>query len=184
MGGPVSRVQQQVASYGKLDLRWGLRTGLWGGLLAGAVFLAFELVASALLQGPGAMLTPLRMIGGIVWGTDALDASTGRTGPVLAGLAAHVVLAPLFGLLFGLVVAAAPVLLRSASWTVVAASAYGFVLWVVNFYLAAPLFGWHWFPQHTVGFAQFLAHTFFYGTVLGLYFNHAGRWRPTFSRHV
>lgn len=57
----------------------------------------------------------------------------------------------------------------SSSWAVVISSAAGgLALWIVNFYVIAPLFGWTWFPNGTNPVVQFIAHTVFYGTVLGL----------------
>ena len=42
-------------------------------------------------------------------------------------------------------------------------------LWVVNFYLIAPIFGWTWFPEMTDPLVQFVAHAGFFGVPLGLY---------------
>jgi hypothetical protein len=42
------------------------------------------------------------------------------------------------------------------------------MLWIVNFYVIAPVFGWTWFADDTIASAQFLAHTLGYGCVLGL----------------
>ncbi|MGH2382721.1 MAG: hypothetical protein ACRDG7_16090 [Candidatus Limnocylindria bacterium] len=39
----------------------------------------------------------------------------------------------------------------------------------------APIGGWTWFPEGTNALVQFIAHTFFYGTVLGIYLNSAAR---------
>jgi hypothetical protein len=33
------------------------------------------------------------------------------------------------------------------------------------------VFGWTWFPENTNAVVQFVAHTFFYGTVLGFVLN-------------
>ena len=35
-----------------------------------------------------------------------------------------------------------------------------------HFYVIAPLFGWTWFPNDTNPIVQFVAHAFFFGTVL------------------
>jgi hypothetical protein len=44
--------------------------------------------------------------------------------------------------------------------------AAGFALWIVNFYVIAPFaFPWYAMANPVV---QFLAHTFFFGTALGL----------------
>jgi len=64
---------------------------------------------------------------------------------------------------------------RQATTLLVWASAAGLGLWLVNFYVIAPIGGWTWFPEDTIPLRQFIAHTFFYGAVLGLYLNFAAR---------
>ncbi|MBA3449394.1 MAG: hypothetical protein H0T56_17665 [Pseudaminobacter sp.] len=46
-----------------LDMKWGLRQGAIWGIVAGFLFAAFEMMASAFLMGAGAFFMPLRMIG-------------------------------------------------------------------------------------------------------------------------
>jgi hypothetical protein len=120
------------------------------------------MVMAAILDGPDAFFMPLRMIGGIAIGQQALDPGTSLLSAVygigVAGVAHYV-----------------PALSRSATTLIVWASAAGLGLWLVNFYVIAPIGGWTWFPEGTNPLLQFVAHTFFYGTVLGLYLNIAAR---------
>ncbi|MDQ3937167.1 MAG: hypothetical protein M3253_00635, partial [Chloroflexota bacterium] len=81
------------------------------------------------------------------------------------------------------VIAAVVPQLRSGTLTLVAwASIAGFALWIVNFYVIAPLAGWQWFPNETDPLVQFVAHTFFYGSVLGLYLDWTVRARQHTGR--
>jgi hypothetical protein len=44
---------------------------------------------------------------------------------------------------------------------------FGVALWLVNFYIVAPLLGWSWFPEGTNPAVQFLAHALFFGAPVG-----------------
>lgn len=56
-----------------------------------------------------------------------------------------------------------------------AATVFGFVLWIVNFYLITAIaFDWFKTPNQTV---QFFAHTFFFGSMHRLLF--AASWQLT-----
>jgi archaellum biogenesis ATPase FlaH/uncharacterized membrane protein YagU involved in acid resistance len=138
-----------------------------GGLTAGFAFVVFEMIMAALLDGRQTFVMPLRMIGALVLGDRALepDYPVGRA--VAAGVLVHVALSVLFAMVFGAIVAAIPALRRSARTMVAVASLYGVLLWLVNFYVVAPLAGWTWFPDQTNQLVQFLAHTIFFGAVLG-----------------
>jgi hypothetical protein len=146
---------------------------LIGGGVAGVVFALFEMVAAAAMTGMDAVVMPLRMIGAIVLGPAALGPVVSPTTAGAAGLVLHMALSMVFGLVFGL--AARWVLSPSVSSgsLVLAASLFGLGLWVVNVYLIAPAAGWRWFPDQTHPFVQFVAHTFFFGTVLGVYLDRA-----------
>jgi len=68
-----------------------LKHGLIGGIVAGIVFAAFEMVIAAILYGPSAFFMPLRMIGGIAIGQQALDPGTSLLAAGSAGLVVHMV---------------------------------------------------------------------------------------------
>jgi hypothetical protein len=142
---------------------WAIRQGAAAGVVAGVVFAAFEMVVSAVMMGAAAFWTPLRMIGAIALGPEALDPSYSLVTAGLAGLAVHVVLAVIYGAVFAAVSGG----LRSGPAIIGLASAYGLALWLLNFYVIAPAaFPWFGDANPTV---QFIAHTFFFGSVLGIY---------------
>jgi hypothetical protein len=146
-----------------------LKHGLIGGIIAGIVFAAFEMIAAAILDGPDMFFMPLRMIGGIALGEQALDPAYSLVTAGVAGLVVHLVLSAVYGIGVAGVARYVPALASSAAILIAWASIAGLALWLVNFYVIAPITGWNWFPDGTNAVVQFIAHTFFYGTVLGIY---------------
>ena len=141
--------------------------GLVGGIIAGIVFAMFEMIMAAIM-GDG-FFAPLMMIGAIVLGQGALpmpEPTIGLSTIVPVGIAVHMVLSMLYGVVFG-AVASSVGFLRNNRWALIGvATVFGFALWIVNFYVVAPvLFPWFGMANPVV---QFFAHTFFFGTVLGL----------------
>lgn len=152
-----------------------IKHGLIGGVIAGIVFAAFEMVMAAILDGPNALFMPLRMIGGIALGKQALDPGFSLVAAAAAGLAVHMVLSAVYGAGVAGVARYVPILASSAAALIAWASIAGFGLWLVNFYVIAPIGGWIWFRDGTNAVVQSIAHTFFYGTVLGIYLNAVAR---------
>ena len=145
-----------------------VRVGVVGGIVAGIAFAMFEMVMAAVLNGSDAFFMPLRMIGGIGLGAAALDPATSLLVAGAAGLAIHMVLSMMYGLVVAGVLAQIGTLARSTVSILVVSSLAGFALWIVNFFVLAGLFGWSWFPDSQNVMVQFVAHTFMFGTVLGL----------------
>ena len=150
-----------------IDLGRALKHGAVGGVIAGIVFPMFEM-AMAAIQGDSPF-GPLRMIGGIALGEQALDPSFSILVAGAAAIAVHMVLSIVYGAVFGAAAAFVPAIVRSAGIAALAGAALGTALWLVNFYVVAPIFGWAWFPQMTDPLVQFVAHAGFFGVPLGLY---------------
>jgi len=159
--------------------RWA-KHGAIGGVLAGILFALFEMVMATVQMGGEAFFMPLRMIGGIALGSQALEpASTSLLEAGGAGIAIHMMLSVIFGASVALVAAlVAPI--RSSTIALVAwTSLAGLIMWLVNFYVIAPIGGWRWFPEGTDPVIQFVAHTFVFGSLLGLYLDRTVRARRT-----
>jgi hypothetical protein len=150
-----------------IELGRALKHGAIGGIVAGIVFPLFEM-AMAAIQGQSPF-GPLRMIGGIALGEQALDPSFSLLIAGAAGVAVHMMLSIMYGAVFGAAAAFVPAIVRSMPVAALAGAVWGIVLWLVNFYVAAPIFGWAWFPQMTDALVQFVAHAGFFGVPLGLY---------------
>jgi hypothetical protein len=142
--------------------RTWLAAGAAFGLVAGLFFALFEMVA-AWQMGDGFWM-PLRMIGAILLGADALEPTYSLAGAAIAGALLHMMLSALYGAMFAAIASVGGLLSRPAR--VAAATVYGLALWLANFYVVAS-FAFEWF-QDADPLVQFLAHTFVYGSLLGL----------------
>ena len=150
---------------------WWLGHGAVGGLLGGAAFLAFEMAVAATTMGPAWTLFPLRLMSGIILGPGAVDTASPIVPAIVAGLLVHGTLSAAFGLLLAALLQ--PAHERAAQRPIGAmlagSAGYGFALWLVNFYVIAPLAGWEWFPRDTNPVVQFIAHALVYGLFVGSY---------------
>lgn len=153
---------------------WALQ-GVIGGAIAGIVFSMFEMAWGYLTGGMEMAVAPLRMIGGIALGSQALEPTYPLLTAAVAGVLVHMPLSMMYGAAFALAVGAiAP---RSGTGAlVVAGIVVGLALWVVNFYIVGPAAGWTWFAQMTDPVVQAVAHGAFFGIPLGLY---VSRFRPS-----
>lgn len=150
-----------------LGARSGVGRWLIGGLIAGIIFAMFEMIMAAIM-GQG-FFAPLRLIGAIGLGTGTLPMPTPTIGLatiIPVALIIHMILSMMFGAGFGVVASAIDALRTNPVAVIVAATVVGFLLWIVNFFIIAPiLFPWFGMTNQVV---QFFAHTIFFGTVLGL----------------
>jgi hypothetical protein len=162
----------------RVAVRFGLGSIVATGITAGIIFAAFEMAAAAILMGFGAVAMPLRMIGAMVLGAQALDPGYPLATAAMTGVIVHLILSIVFTGIFAAIaapmLAASGVMMTSGSLAV-AGIGFGIVLWLVNFYLVAPVAGWTWFPVRTNPVVQFLAHAFFFGCAAGWML---GRGRP------
>jgi hypothetical protein len=145
------------------ELPWALGVGAAAGIIAGLVFAAFEMIAAAMMMGWDAFFMPLRMIGAILIGPAALDPSYPLLTACLAGVGVHLVLAVLYGMIFAVITGG----LRSAATDILLGTAYGSALWLINFYVIAPA-AFPWFLEANP-LIQFIGHSVFFGSALGLY---------------
>jgi hypothetical protein len=156
-------LRETHAPVARSEVSWALGQGAIGGIVAGIVFAMFEMIASAVMMGGEAFFMPLRMIGAIILGEQALEPTYSLWAAGAAGVIVHIVLAVIYGAVFTLILGG----LRSVFWEIVLGGLYGFALWLINFYVIAPaLFPWFLDADPVI---QFLAHTVFFGMMLGLY---------------
>ncbi len=102
-----------------LDTSQWAKQGMVGGIVAGIIFAMFEMVMAALMDGANAFFMPLRMIGAMVLGSEALDPGYSLVTAALAGVVVHMVMSGIFGMVFGLMVSMVPAIARSRehSWS-------------------------------------------------------------------
>ena len=104
---------------------------------------------------------PLRMIGGIALGSQALSPDYPLATAAAAGVVVHVILAMLYGGVFAALAGG----LRPGPAIVGLAVGYGALLWLINFYLIAPAV-FPWFSQANP-YVAFFGHAIFFGGVMG-----------------
>ncbi len=139
-----------------------LLRGAVGGILAGMVFAAVTMWFADSTGGKANM--PLHMISTIVKGDKAMAAGSTSIG---VGVAVHLVLSALFGMLFALAVPR----FRTNGTVALAGTLYGALLYVLNFLILAPL-AFTTFKMANQPFELF-AHMVF-GTLLGFAFFGSG----------
>ncbi len=144
---------------------WAIKHGVIGGIISGITFAIAEMIGGSVIDG-SLLFMPLKAFASIPIGKEPPKIAWATAVPV--GVISHMVLAIIYGVIFALIVAYLPVLRVSPVILVVAASVYGFLLWLINFFVLAGAIGRPWFKGAPKG-EQFVYHTIFYGTVLGLY---------------
>lgn len=132
---------------------WAIKHGVIGGIISGITFAIAEMIGGSVIDG-SPLFMPLKAFASIPIGKEPPKIAWATAVPV--------------GVTFALIVAYLPVLRVSPVILVVAASVYGFLLWLINFFVLAGAIGRPWFKGAPKG-EQFVYHTIFYGTVLGLY---------------
>ena len=158
----------------KAAVRFGTGQAITAGIIAGLLFAVFEMLAAAVLMGAQAFFMPLRMIVAMVLGQAALDPGYSLVGAATAGVLVHMILSIIFAVVFAAIAPRA-----ATTGTLIAIGiAFGVGLWLVNFYLIAPLMGWTWFPERTNPVVQFIAHAFFFGLPVAWY---VGRSQPVIA---
>lgn len=143
-----------------------VKKGITGGLVAGAVFLAFEMLYA--LIAAGKLFGPLAMMASIPMQTPPPQIAMGSA--IVVGLITHAVLSAGFGVVVTYIIGSVGQLHSSTATLLVATSVFGLVLWLLNFYVLSRVLGTPWFATQTSALWQgLIAHTFFFGTVLGGY---------------
>ena len=140
--------------------------GVAGGVISGIVFAMAEMILNVLMGKP--FFGPLRLIGSIVLGEQALAPSYPLASAAVVGVIVHMILSMIFGLVFIYLLAAARQVWASTGRLLAYGTLFGLALWVVNFVILAPAL----FPQFTMVnqfWNGFFAHTFFFGSTIGLY---------------
>ena len=145
---------------------WVLRHGILGGLVAATVYGAFEAQVSWALFGRWDAY--LRMIAALV--LVRAPSQVDATRAILIGGLATVLCAVALALGCAWLMASQPRMRQSQVVTVLVATVVGFVAWLVGFYGVAPLAQGAWLVALTNPTINgFLAHTFAYGSILGIY---------------
>jgi hypothetical protein len=122
-----------------LAARSGLGPPLMAGIAGGLIFAVFEMMAAAVMMVPEAALMPRRMIGRIALGSQALEPAYPLITASIAGMLVHMVLSIAFAIVFAAIV---PATVTSGILALLGIG-FGIGLWIVNFFVIAPLAGWN-----------------------------------------
>ena len=107
------------------------------------------------------------MVGAILLGDRVLSAGDLTPNVVAAAVAIHLVLSVIYGIILALVAAVGLAVSGSRWLLVLMGMVWGLLLWLVNFYVIAPV-AFPWF-ETLDDVAQLVVHVVFYGGVLGWY---------------
>lgn len=143
---------------------------VWAGLIAGLVFLLFEMAMLALMgQSPWG---PPRMMAAIILGENVLpppDAyATFNLGVVLAALAVHFVLSIIYAVVFALIAER-----MAMSRALIAGAVFGLALYVINFHGFTAVFQWF---EMARGVGSIVGHLV-YGLILAFAYKRLARER-------
>ena len=147
--------------------------GAWAGIgalmgvLSGLVFALFQVIVAAVGLGPppGELIV---MVEGVAFGgAPVAPGAPGMAAPALAAaVPIHLALSAIYGAAFGALASRVRALRDDRRALIGAATVFGLLIWIVNFFAIAPV-AFPWFAEAD-RVVQFFAHTLFYGTVLGL----------------
>lgn len=155
-------MQKQV--FQRQYVRTPLRPILLAGMLGGITFLVFKIMMALVLgHSP---FTPLRLIGAMVLGEGAISGGVALTTVVAAALTVHFVLSLIYGAVFLLIAVRIQHMRRSRLAVLSTACSLGFLLWVVNVLLVAPIL-FPWFTE-TQPLIEITARVLFFGLPMGL----------------
>jgi hypothetical protein len=155
---------------GRIAVRFGFDAIVIAGVMAGIILVVFELLASGFLRGSEAAALPLRMVAATALGSQALNPAYSLVTAVMTGTAIYLVLSIAFTAAFVAIIGFTERITRivaNMDYLPLAGAMYGFVVWLVSFYVVAPLAGWPWFSAQTNPFVQLVAFTVFFGCPVG-----------------
>ena len=137
------------------------------GIFAGLVFALFQVFMATTALGPLPSELIVMVEGVAYGGVPAPTSAPAIAAPAIAiAVLVHLVLSAVYGAIFGAVAPKVRALRDDRRALIGAATVFGLLIWIVNFFVVAPV-AFPWFAE-TNQVVQFFAHTLFYGTVLGV----------------
>lgn len=156
------RALRVLAAFNRSEWLSYIRAGSAGGTVAAFMLLAYQILMSSTSD----VLAAFRMPASITLGQAAMSKTAPISIVVAAGLINNVIIGAWWGLVFGLLLA-----LTGSKWAsggiVTLAMVFGSLVWLLSFYLIAPL-AWPWL-QTLSSVRLFIGHVFLFGLPLGLW---------------
>jgi len=153
------------------ELAWWLGHGAIAGVLAGVLFIMFQMMVAGFQTAGEGFFLPLRATATLFAGPEAMQPDFPLTRAVGLGFGAHILLSALGGMLLGLLAA-----LGLAGWGVglIAVGAlYGLLLWLLAGLGIAPS-GWVQYMRASEALVQVFAYVVFFGIAVGSYLSYIG----------
>lgn len=141
--------------------------GINAGITAGLVLILVQMVMNLAMNKP--FFEPLRLVSTIGLGSQAIAPDYSLVISTMAGLIIHLALSAIYGIIFVYLLAYAGQLSTSTERLLVYGSIFGFLLWVINLLIVAPVAALPQFTALNQFWQGFIAYTFFFGTLLGVY---------------
>ncbi len=146
-----------------------VKAGVAGGLTAGLILLCLQVILNSTTD----VVAPFRTLASLFLAEAVMSKSAPVLTAALVGLLDNALVSAFWGLVFGLALSCG-----KRGWTagsvVTLGMLFGAVVWVVDFYVFAPLF-WPWIKEMS-SVAQFVGHVFFFGLPLGMWVS----WRANY----
>lgn len=122
-----------------MSSRLNVKAAVWGGIVAGLVFIIVEMALVALVQGQSPWGPP-RMMAAMVMGKGVLPPpATFDAGIAMIAMVVHMMLSILLGFVFGFAASA----MRLGLAAILAAGvAFGLIVYFVDFYIFTAVFPW------------------------------------------
>lgn len=140
--------------------------GINAGLTAGLVFILVQMVINLALNR--SFFEPLRLMSTLGLGLEALDPGYSIVTASMIGLFIHLAVSAIFGIIFVFLITVSGQITVPTEKHLIYGTVYGLILWVVNYVIIAPL-AWPQFGELHPFWQGFVACTFFFGTLLGVY---------------
>ena len=172
----MSNTASSQESIQEFNTGWIIKHGIIGGVIVAIVFAVAEMIATALTGG--SLWMPFQAFASVPLGTPPPKIPLSTAIPV--GLIFHVIYTVGITVIFIFIWAKVSALRSSPTATVIAATVYGIIVWVVGILVLAPATGRPWFAEQPQ-VLPFIYHAFFFGTALGLYLVWAARQPRTVS---
>lgn len=151
------------------ELAWWAGHGAVAGILAGVLFIMFQMLVAAFQTAGEGFFLPLRAMSTLFAGPDGMQPDYPLARAIVTGLAAHLLLAGTGGAVFGLVARLIPGMATSDAGLICLGALSGVFLWLLAGLGLAPI-GWSHYLQLSDSMVQLLSYALFFGASLGAYF--------------
>lgn len=151
------------------ELGWWAGHGAVAGILAGVLFIMFQMLVAAFQTAGEGFFLPLRAMSTLFAGPDGMQPDYPLVRAAVTGLSAHLLLAATGGAVFGLVARLIPGVATSDVGLIVLGTLWGMFLWLLAGLGLAPI-GWSSYLELSDSPIQLLAYIVFFGASLGSYF--------------